>query len=124
MDMSQCYYPAVQEFLPNVDVVFDHFHITAILNKAVDEIRKDQQQILNEETDFKTLKGNRFLLLKNYENLGSDEKSRLETLLKANEPLFLAHSLKEQFHLFWQKMDQNFSSRSNFPWGKCSYTLP
>lgn len=103
MDMSQCYYPAAQEFLPHVDVVFDHFHITALLNKAVDEVRKNQQGVLNQETGSKSLKGERFLFLRNYESLGSDHRARLETLLGANEPLFLAHSLKEQFRLFWQK---------------------
>ena len=102
MDMSKSYYPAAQEFLPNVDVVFDHFHVTAILNKALDEVRKEQQYSL-EKGEAKALKGNRFLLLKNYVDLGSEEQTRLETLFAVNEPLFFAHSLKEQFQLFWQK---------------------
>jgi len=102
MDMSRSYYPAAQKFLPHIDVVFDHFHVTALFNKALDMVRKDQQQTLC-KGEAKALKGSRFLLLKNYENLGSEEKTRLETLLELNEPLFLAHSLKEQFQLFWQK---------------------
>lgn len=102
MDMSKSYYPAAQKFLPNVPVVFDHFHVTAIINKAVDEVRKDQQDSLN-VYEAKVLKGSRFLLLKNYDNLDLKNQSRLQELLAVNEPLYLAHSLKEQFSLFWSK---------------------
>ena len=102
MDMSKSYYPAVQEFLPHVDVVFDHFHVTALFNKALDEVRKEQQQSLNTESA-KALKGSRFLLLRNYDNLDSEDQTRLGALLEANEPLFLAHALKEQFQPFWKK---------------------
>ncbi len=102
MDMSKSYYPTAQEFLPNVNVVFDHFYVTALLNKALDEVRKEQQHSLDKEKA-QALKGNRFLLLKNYIDLGSEEQTRLEALFAVNEPLFLVHSLKEQFQLFWQK---------------------
>jgi len=65
MDMSKSYYSAVQEFLPHIDVVFDHFHVNALMNKALDTVRKDQQRDLCKD-EAKVLKGNRFLLLKNY----------------------------------------------------------
>ena len=116
MDMSKSYYPAAQKFLPHVDVVFDHFHVTALFNKALDEVRKNQQQKLCKK-EAKTLKGSRFLLLKNYENLGSEEQTRLEALLEVNEPLFLAHSLKEQFQLFWQKGSEKEAEEFFMYWG-------
>ncbi len=100
--MSKSYYPAALEFLPNVDVVFYHFHVTAIMNKALDEIRKEQQ-IQKNVSDAKIMKGSRFLFLKNYEDLGTENQSRLETLLAYNEPLFKTYSLKEQFRHFWEK---------------------
>ncbi|MBI5346410.1 MAG: transposase, partial [Chlamydiae bacterium] len=46
---------------------------------------------------------NRFLLLRNYENLEHEFKDRLEAILQVNEPLFKAHALKEQFRLFWMQ---------------------
>ncbi len=116
MDMSKSYYPAAQKFLPHVDVVFDHFHVTALFNKALDEVRKNQQQNLSKE-EGKALKGGRFLLLKNYENLGSEKQTRLEALLEANEPLFLAHSLKEQFQLFWHKGSKEEAEEFFMYWG-------
>lgn len=100
MDMSTSYIPAVQETLPGIDIVFDHFHVNAIMNKALDEIRKEEQAKLNEE-EKKVLKGNRFLFLSNYENLIEEKKGKLEAILQINAPLFKAHCLKEQFRGFW-----------------------
>jgi transposase len=37
MDMSSAYFWAVHEELPHVDVVFDHYHIMALMNKAIDQ---------------------------------------------------------------------------------------
>jgi len=116
MDMSKSYYPAAQEFLPHVDVVFDHFHVTALLNKAIDEVRKDQQKNLN-ETDAKLLKGSRFLFLTNYDNLSLENQTRLEALLAVNKPLFVAHSLKEQFQLFWEKGSVEEAEHFLVHWG-------
>ena len=116
MDMSKSYYPAAQEFLPNVDVVFDHFHVTALLNKALDEVRKDQQQNLC-GADAKVLKGSRFLFLRNYDNLDLENQTRLSALLAVNEPLFLAHSLKEQFQLFWEKDSVEEAEHFLVRWG-------
>lgn len=100
MDMSIPYIAAITKSLPKIDIVFDHFHVNALMNKALDDVRKEQQQNINKDEE-KVLKGNRFLLLKNYNELQPELKNRLEAILRANEPLFKAHALKEQFHLFW-----------------------
>jgi transposase len=116
MDMSKSYYPAAQEFLPDVDVVFDHFHVTALMNKALDEVRKEQQGQMN-MSDAKIMKGSRFLFLRNYEDLGTDNQSRLEALLTLNEPLFKAYSLKEQFRHFWEKSSTAEAEEFFMYWG-------
>ncbi len=102
MDMSVSYISAMEQFLPGIDIVFDHFHVNALMNKTLDEIRKEQQKNLNQREE-KVLKGNRFLLLKNYENLEPAFRSRLEAILEVNEPLFKAYALKEQLRLFWRQ---------------------
>jgi len=43
MDMNAAYASATKKHLPNVDVVFDRFHVVVLLNTAIDEIRRDQQ---------------------------------------------------------------------------------
>ncbi len=111
MDMSGSYYSAIRGWLPHVDIVFDRYHVSALMNQAIDEIRRGQQRELD-ELGQKSLKGNRFLLLRNYDSLDPDRKARLDALLKANHPLFIAHSMKEQLRLFWD--NEEFDSAKSF----------
>jgi transposase len=102
MDMSVAYITATTEILPEIDIVFDHFHVNALMNKALDEVRKEQQENVNEKEQ-KVLKGQRFLLLRNYKDLQPEFKDRVEAILQVNEPLFKAYVLKEQLSLFWEQ---------------------
>lgn len=102
MDMSGSFASAVQSILPKVDIVFDHFHVDALINKALDEIRRQQQNNL-EQSSKKIVKGKRFLLLRNYDNLDKSAQEGLQALLDINAPLLIAHTLKEQFRLFWEQ---------------------
>ena len=110
MDMSGSYFSAVRQWLPHVDIVFDRYHVSALMNQAIDEIRRDQQKELD-ALGQKALKGNRFLLLRNYDSLEPDRKTRVDALLKANQPLFMVHSMKEQLRLFWHR-DEVEAARS------------
>lgn len=109
MDMSTSFYWAVDEILPQVEIVFDRYHIVALMNRCIDDLRRDLQRELEGQ---QVLKGNRFLLLKNYDTLEPDSKTRLDELLKANYPLYVTHSMKEQLRLFWEKEDEE--SARNF----------
>jgi len=102
IDMSNAYIKAVKEQLPNVDVVFDHFHAVALMNKALDELRKEEFE-MNRKAGYQTLKGNRFLLLRNYESLDPLKRKGLGQLLQVNDRLARAYILKEQFRMFWLK---------------------
>jgi transposase len=104
MDMSGSCHSAFRQWLPGVDIVFDRYHVSALMNQALDEVRRGQKKELD-ELGQKTLKGNRFLLLRNYDALRPDRKARVDALLRANQPLFIAHSMKEQLRLFWEKDD-------------------
>jgi len=102
MDMSGSYESAVREFLPKIDIVFDRYHVMALMSKAIDEVRREQQRRCN-DIGLKVLKGQRFLLLKNFDKLDFKQKSSLEVLLEANIPLAVGHSMKEQLRLFWER---------------------
>lgn len=102
MDMNTGFAHAVQDHLPHVALVFDHYHVSALINRAIDELRREQQSQMDEKEQ-KTLKGSRFLLLKNYENLDEQKQGRLQNLLEANAPLWTMYTMKEQFRDFWQK---------------------
>lgn len=102
MDMNAAYASATKTHLPNVDVVFDRFHVVALLNTVIDEIRRDQQAKCN-AVGLKAIKGMRFLLLSNYEQLNPKKQNSLACLLEVNKPIATAHAMKEQLHLFWRK---------------------
>lgn len=102
MDMSRSYSSAVTEYLPNVDIVFDRYHIMAQMNMAIESLRREQQRTIDKSGQ-KVLKGCRFLLLSNYKSLTYDRQIKLTTLLDINKPLFIIHSMKEQLRLFWSQ---------------------
>ncbi|MBW1979318.1 MAG: transposase [Deltaproteobacteria bacterium] len=76
--MSTSFISAVEKHLPFIPIVFDRYHVMALMNKAIDELRREQQAQLDDEGG-QILKGSRFLLLKNYEKLDQGEKNRLQS---------------------------------------------
>ena len=103
MDMWPAYYEAVSSNLPNASIVFDRFHITRILNNHLSEIRRELFREESNADNKELLKGTRWLLLKNNDNLNEkyDEKERLEQAIAVNKPLAIAYYLKEELSLLW-----------------------
>ena len=100
IDMSATYAKAIKMHLPHVPIIFDRFHVTKLLNDTIDKIRRSECMRCQEE-GLKVIKGQRFLLLRNFVDLDDNEKTSLEKLLDVNISLAIAHSMKEQFRLFW-----------------------
>src|SRR5262249_56625309 len=103
MDMSAAYRSAVSTHLPKAVIVFDHFHVVKLFNEKLSDLRR---ALYREATDVQhkaVLKGTRWLLLKNAENLDpeKDEKARLKEAPKLNEPLAVAYYLKEDLRRMW-----------------------
>jgi transposase len=112
MDMSGGYKAAVRANLPKAVIVFDHFHVVKLFNDKLSELRR---QLYREATDIQrkaVLKGTRWLLLKNAENLvpEKDEKARLKEALQLNEPLAVAYYLKEDLRRFWEQPGKHFAT--------------
>ena len=108
MDMSQAYISAVTKNLPRATIVFDHFHVIKLMNEKLTQLRR---HLYGEATDFlqkQVLKGTRWLLLKNPENLRADrnERARLDEALKLNKPLATAYYMKEDLRLLWSLPDK------------------
>ncbi|GAG88561.1 unnamed protein product, partial [marine sediment metagenome] len=80
IDMSAAYISAVQTHLPDAAIVFDHFHVVKLMNEKLTQLRRDLYREASDTSDRKVLKGIRWLLLKNPENLDAerDEAARLE----------------------------------------------
>ena len=96
IDMSVAYLSAVWEHLPGAAVVFDRFHVIKLYNEKLTQLRR-QVQNSAEALGKKVLKGTRWLLLKNIENLDPRKKEpqRLAEALMLNQPLGTAYYLKE-----------------------------
>ncbi len=93
-DMGPAYIiSAVRTNLPEATLVFDHFHIIKLFNEKLTKLRRDLQREAESGPDKLALKGTRWLLLKNPNNLDDtrDERQRLDKALKLNEPLAAAY---------------------------------
>ncbi len=104
-DMSPAYISAVLTHLPEATLVFDRFHVIKLYNDGLSDLRR---KLYHEATDLmqkQVIKGTRWLLLKNPENLDRDrqEAERLNEALRLNQPLALAYYLKEDLRQFWEQ---------------------
>lgn len=101
-DMSAAYWSAVLEHLPEAALVFDKFHVIKLMNERLDDLRR--QMVREAEGSLKLrIKGTRFLLLRNPENLAEDQIPKLDQALHLNEPLLLGWYLKEELRELWNQ---------------------
>jgi transposase len=117
-DMSQAYIQAVRANLKKAVHVFDHFHVIKLFNEKLSAFRQELYRQLSDETERKLLKGLRWLLLKNQENLDAkkNERERLEEALQLNKPLATAYYLKEDLRQIWNQPDQRTARRVLRDW--------
>ena len=94
MDMWDPYIKAVQESCPEAKIVFDPFHVVAAFNRTIDKVRNIEYRKAT-ESEKEVIKGSKYLLLKNKDNLSNDERPRLATLLSLNKALVTTYILKD-----------------------------
>ncbi len=78
----------VQEVFPNANLVFDRFHVMKPVNEELNKVRKQTAM---------TIKGSKFILLKNGVDLSEAERMKLTSILECSKRLKLAYELKEEF---------------------------
>ncbi len=84
----------------NAAILYDHFHVQRQLNEALDKIRKSEYARVSGRGR-RFIKGQKYNLLSNHENLSLDGKRALKALLAANKRLNTAYMLKESFTQLW-----------------------
>jgi transposase len=106
MDLSVAYQLAVHEAFPRAAIVFDRFHVVKLLNEKLTQLRRDLYHQATDHLHKKVLKGTRWLLLKNPENLDPvrGEPGRLREALRLNEALSAAYYLKEDLRQIWEQL--------------------
>lgn len=76
IDLSPSFISGVTKEFENAQIIFDRYHVKALLNKAMDEVRKKELQM------HFILKGHKYLFLKKEVNLSSKQKKRKRQLTR------------------------------------------
>jgi len=114
MDMSIAYEEEVRHQCPYAVIVFDQFHVLAKYSREViDTVRTAEANRQTHRADRQVIKGSRWLLLRNAENLKRQDRVKLRELLKANRHLATAYILKDDLKSLW---DYQYSGAARNFW--------
>jgi transposase len=89
-----------EDHAPGAAILFDKFHVMRHLGDALDAVRRSEYHRLSGK-DRSFIKGQRYTLLSNHENLTKEGRESLKKLLAANKRLNTAYLLKESFDRLW-----------------------
>ncbi len=105
-DGAEWIHTVVSEKAPNATVCLDTFHVVKWATDAVDETRRAEWNTLRREgsaAGAKEVKGLRWLLLGNWENLTRLQRKELRALERANARIHRAWRLKEELRDIFKK---------------------
>ena len=100
MDMSAGYARIVEEYMPQAENCFDHFHVVAAVNKAVNDVRKQEQESLPAD-DKKEFFRSRFCFLYGKENLPERYRERFKKAVAVSKKTARAWAIKESLRELW-----------------------
>jgi transposase len=118
MDMWKAFHKSTSKQAPQAAILFDKFHVIRHLNEALDKVRKSEYARLSGK-DRRFIKGQKYTLLSRRENLDTEGRFALRTLLKANKRLNAAYLLKESFSQLWEYKKEGWARKFFDNW-RCS----
>lgn len=103
MDMTAAYEEEVRAHCPRAVIVYDLFHVVAKFGREViDRVRVDEaNRVRHDKVARKVIKGARWLLLRNRENVTAEDRVRLQELLALNRRLAAVYVLKDDLKHLW-----------------------
>ncbi len=101
LDLWEPYHLAVRGCLPNAQITADRFHVMKNLNDRITAARRTIQRDAPAEEKAQ-LKGGRWLLVKNADDLTAEEQATLEAMFAASPALQRLHELKEAFRAVFE----------------------
>jgi transposase len=124
IDMWDGYFGAVVRCLPQAVIVIDRFHVEKNLLDAITKLRRQIQHQLAPEQKAE-LKGIRWLVVSNYDDLDDEQRQKLDQALDACPELALCHSVKEAFRDWYEDEDQELDQarRQLNQWTKLAASL-
>ena len=96
----------VKQRCPRARVCMDPFHVVAWATKALDEVRRtlwNELRVAGKKVLAKSLKGMRWAIVKNPENLTERQQTKLGELERTNRRLYRAYLLKEKLRGIFQE---------------------
>ena len=117
MDMWDPFIAATKKYIPDAaqKIVFDRYHVTRIITKAVDAVRKEEHRdLINRNID--TLKGTKYLWLWNNENIPDYRREEFEQLQKRDLKVCRAWAIKENIRHLWDYQTPGWMSRYFKDW--------
>lgn len=96
-DMSPAFIKGVETELPKAHITFDKFHVMKLMNEALDQVRRQEQ---NEQP---SLKKTRYLWLKNQNNLSAEQHEKVLKLKDTNLKTARAYRIKLSLQEMWTK---------------------
>lgn len=102
MDMWPAYITATMNHYSSKVIVFDHYHVIAMCNRMLDEVRRGAARDAS-LTERDVYVGIRYLLLQGEEKIqdNQDARAKLDRLFMVNTPLHIAYLLKEELRALW-----------------------
>lgn len=110
MDMWKAFFKSTKKNAPQAAILYDKFHVMRHLGEALDEIRKKEYARLSGK-DRSYIKGQKYTLLSNRENLTLEGGKALKKLLAANKRLNAAYLLKESFGQLWSYQTERWARK-------------
>jgi transposase len=110
MDMWKPFRTATAIHAPQAAILFDKFHILRHLGEALDQVRRSEYARLS-GGERRFIKGQKYTLLSNRENLTLEGRRALKELLQVNRRLHVAYLLKESFGQLWSYQREGWARR-------------
>ena len=115
LDRSGAYRRAVEHHLPHADIVLDKFHLVANYNEVIDKVRRRTYHEA-ERGARSFIKGQRYNLFRNPQNLSSTGRKELKELLAANEELHMVYLLKDYLKQVWTYTYRRCAEKTLLGW--------
>ena len=117
LDMWDPYIAATKACVPDADrkIVFDRYHATTQVTKAVDKVRRREHKALAQTGDLR-LQGTRYLWLWNEENVPPWRREEFEGVKHAELKTSRAWAIKEALRPFWNYVYPKWAAKYFAAW--------
>ena len=116
VDMSPAFGAGLKEELPKAKVSYDKFHVSQLVQRAFDTVRKSCARKHGQRF-------NKWIFFKAYEKLSQDERQQLESLLMSDAGLAAAYEMKNSFKKLWEQPGKEQAGAYLSYWADFARTL-